>query len=109
VKRLVVIAVLALGVCWGTSFAVHARAQTKPEAAPVARFETDQSLADNLKLYTGKDVYVHLRSGKTVQGYVKSVGSHLLHLEKLSGRDFYDALVRIEDISAFEARFRGVK
>jgi hypothetical protein len=37
------------------------------------------------------------------------VGDHFLHLERLAGRDFYDALVRIEDISAVEARFREMK
>jgi hypothetical protein len=66
-------------------------------------------MADNLKAYVGKDVTVHLRSGKTLQGYVKSVGSGLLHLEKLAGKDFYDALLRIEDISAIEAKFRDMK
>jgi hypothetical protein len=44
-----------------------------------------------------------------LQGYVKSVGSGLLHLEKLAGKDFYDALLRIEDISAIEAKFRDMK
>jgi len=74
-----------------------------------ASFDTSFALKDNLKTFTGKEVYVHLRSGKTLQGYVKSVGDHFLHLEKLSGRDFYDALVRIDDISAIEARFRDIK
>ena len=74
-----------------------------------AKFDVAGSIKDNLKMYTGKDVVIHLRSGKSLQGYVKAVGDHLVHIEKLSGKDFYDALIRIEDITAIEARFREMK
>jgi hypothetical protein len=81
------------------------------KATPVegARFDTSLPLKENLSIFLGKDVYVHLRSGNTIQGYVKSVGDHFLHLERLAGRDFYDALVRIDDIAAMEAKFRDMK
>ncbi len=81
------------------------------KATPVegARFDTSFPLKENLNTFMGKDVYVLLRSGQTIQGYVKSVGDHFLHLERLAGKDFYDALVRIDDISAMEARFREMK
>jgi hypothetical protein len=72
-------------------------------------FDVSVSMKDNLKLFTGKDIFVHLRSGKTLQGYVKAVGNDFVHLEKLAGRDFYDAFIRIEDISAMEAKFRDLK
>lgn len=74
-----------------------------------AKFDTASSIKDNLKIYIGKDVVVHLRSGKSFQGYVKAIGDHMIHMEKLSGKDFYDALIRIEDITAFEAKFRDLK
>jgi hypothetical protein len=74
-----------------------------------SKFDVSVSMKDNLKLFTGKDVFVHLRSGKTLQGYVKAVGNDFVHLEKLAGRDFYDAFIRIEDISAMEAKFRDMK
>jgi hypothetical protein len=91
-------------------FSGEARGQQKT-VTPLewAKFDTGASLADNIKTFAGKDVYVHLRSGKTVQGYVRSVGNGLLHLEKLAGRDFYDALIRMEDISAIETKFRDMK
>lgn len=44
-----------------------------------------------------------------MEGYVKSVSNNLLHIEKLAGRDFYDALIRIEDIISIEAKFRDMK
>lgn len=110
--RFCLVAALAVVVCLGMSlfFQTEAQAQQKKVTAlEGAKFDTGTSLADNLKSYVGKDVFVHLRSGKTIQGYVKTVGNGLLHLEKLAGRDFYDALIRVEDISAMEAKFRDMK
>ena len=74
-----------------------------------SKFDTSLSLIDNLRNYTGKNVFIHLKSGKTLQGYVKIVGNNLVHLEKLAGKDFYDALIRIEEINAIEAKFREMK
>jgi hypothetical protein len=110
--RVTLLVALTIVMCWGMSlfFVEEARAQQKKVTElEGVRFDTGASLADNIKNFSGKDVFIHLRSGKTVQGYVKSVGNGLIHLEKLSGRDFYDALIRIEDISAIEAKFREMK
>jgi hypothetical protein len=102
--------VLAVTMWWGVSFfspsESHARSVVPVEGA---KFDISLSLFDNLKSYTGKDVVVHLKSGDTLQGYVKAVGNNLVHLEKLAGKDFYDALIRIEEISAMEAKFREMK
>jgi hypothetical protein len=103
-------AVFAITLCWVIFLTfqteVYAKSVTTLEGA---KLDVSISLKDNLKFYVGKDVFIHLRSGKTIQGYVKSVGSDFVHLEKLAGRDFYDALVRIEDISAMEVKFRDIK
>jgi hypothetical protein len=74
-----------------------------------SKFDMSLSMADNLKSYMGKNVFIHLKSGETFQGYVKAVGNGLVHLEKLTGKDFYDALIRIEEISAIETKFREMK
>jgi hypothetical protein len=74
-----------------------------------AGFSVSGSIADNLKTYVGKDVVIYLRSGKYFQGQVKAIGDQLMHLEKIAGKDFYDALIRIEDITAVEAKFREMK
>jgi hypothetical protein len=108
--RFVCSAILALTLCCGASIFFQAEAQPKKATAlEGVKFDAAASLADNLKIFAGKDVIIHLRSGKTLQGYVRSVGNGLLHLEKLAARDFYDALVRMEDISAMEAKFRDLK
>jgi hypothetical protein len=98
--------------CLGMSgfFEGEVQAQQKKVAdLEGVKFDLSASLADNIKAFVGKDMFIHLKSGKTMQGYVKSVGNGLLHLEKLTGKDFYDALVKIEDISAIEAKFRDMK
>lgn len=74
-----------------------------------AGFNVSGSIADNLQAYMGKDVVIYLRSGKYFQGYVKAIGNNLIHVEKIAGKDFYDALIRIDDITAIEARFREMK
>lgn len=88
----------------------QAEAEAK-SAVPIegAQFDVSASLKDNIKSLIGKDVVVNLRSGKTHQGFVKAVGDDFVHLEKLSGRDFYDALVRIADISSIELKIRDMK
>ena len=76
------------------------------QAEEIASYTVNASMNDNLKTFVGKSVYVTLNSGKSLAGYVKEVGPHLLHLEKLSGKEYFDALIRIDDISAIDTRFR---
>ena len=102
--------VLAIALSWFFLVPLQAQAQAKkPSPVEGASFDSSAAMADNLKIYIGKDVIVHLRSGKSFQGYVKSVGNGFVHIEKIASRDFYDALVRTDDISAVEARFREMK
>jgi ferredoxin-fold anticodon binding domain-containing protein len=70
-------------------------------------YNVNSSFADNLKSLIGKQVYVALDSGKTFAGFIKEVGNDLIHLEKLDGKDYFDALIKIENISAIDTRFRG--
>jgi hypothetical protein len=83
--------------------------QAQPKVTDVegVKFNANVSMADNLKSLGGKRVSVTLNSGKVFTGIVKEVGSHMLHLEKLEGKEYFDALILIQDISAIDARFRG--
>lgn len=40
---------------------------------------------------------------------VKDIGNQLVHLEKLEGKEFFDALIRTEEICAIETRFRTMQ
>lgn len=80
--------------------------QAAGETKEYVQFNAAIPLADNLMILKGKTVTVYLSSGQTMTGIVKDVKDHLLHLEKLSQKDFYDAIIRLELISAVEARVR---
>jgi hypothetical protein len=107
-SAIAVVVLLTIGLVFAFTPDVRAQ-QKKVTDLEGVQFNTGASLADNMKAFVGKDVFIHLRSGKTFQGYLKSVGNGLVQLEKLAGREFYDALIRIEDISAVEAKFRDMK
>ena len=66
------------------------------------------SIADSLRqaMTLQASVTLHLRSGSQLAGQVADVGDHAVVLQALSQREFYDALVRIEDITALETRAR---
>jgi hypothetical protein len=84
-----------------------AAAKSKVVAIEGMSYNVNSSLSDNLKTLVGKKVSVTIVSGKTITGFVKKIGIHLIHLEKLEGKDYFDALIRIENISAIEAMFRN--
>ena len=88
-------------------FALPAQVEAKSKVVAVEgmSYNVNASLEDNLKSLLGKKVIVTCVSGKTLTGFVKKVGNHLIHLEKLDGKEYFDALVRIESIGAVEAQF----
>ncbi len=52
-------------------------------------------------------VKVHLTGGQVFEGYIGGVGKTSVTVTKLSGREFYDALVNLDDIAAVEAKTRN--
>ncbi len=64
------------------------------------------AIRDVLIEQTGKRVILRLDSGEAMEGTVVKVGENVVHIAKLSGKDFYDAVVRIERISAVLLRVR---
>ena len=87
----------------------NAEAKAKVVAIEGMSYNVNSSLEDNLKSLIGKKISVTLDSGKIVAGFVKEVGNHLVHIEKLDRKEFFDTLIRMENISAIEARFREFK
>ena len=55
----------------------------------------------------GKRVSVKTDGGEAMEGSVLMVGLQFVHLEKLSGKDFYDAVVKIDRISSITLKVRG--
>lgn len=72
-------------------------------------FNATVDFAQNLKqAQEGKaKVDLVLRGGTTLSGVVGSVGEHYAVLTQLAGKEFYDALIRIEDIVCLQTRVRA--
>ena len=88
---------------------VFSAAKSNIVAIEGVAYSVSSTLAENLKALRGKKVSVIVDSGATITGIVKEIGDHLIHLEKLDNKDFFDALVRIDEIKAIETRFREIK
>jgi sRNA-binding regulator protein Hfq len=52
-------------------------------------------------------VDVYLRSGQTLTGSVLGVGGHFIVIGHLQGKDFFDAQIRLDDVSAIALQTRG--
>ncbi len=83
--------------------------QAKISPVEGAGYNVDASMKNNLKSLVGKKVQVFILSGTPITGLVKKVGRHLVHIEKLDGKEYFDALVRIENITAISTRFRKIE
>ena len=75
-------------------------AQEKPGLNP------SLSLKDNLASNIGKRVSLMISAGESVEGTIEKVGDHFVLMSKLSGKEFYDALVRIDEVKAVVFRAR---
>jgi hypothetical protein len=98
------LAVLLVVIFFAFPFTTDAKQEVS--AVPGASYNVHSTLAENLKTFMGKRVSVTLDCGKIFTGFVKEVGNHLVHLEKLDGKDYFDALILIDRIDAMDTRFR---
>ena len=76
--------------------------------AQEAGFELKPSaeMKDILIENTGKRVAITLATGGEIEGVVTTVGKSLVHISRLSGKEFYDSVVSIDRISAIRIRVR---
>lgn len=64
----------------------------------------DDDIASVLNAHNGKRVTVKLNSGDELTGTVGAVSDDLVHLRELSGKEFFDAVVDTDEISALIIR-----
>ncbi|KJU85999.1 hypothetical protein MBAV_001815 [Candidatus Magnetobacterium bavaricum] len=64
------------------------------------------TVKDVLSERIGKRVLLKMDSGEALEGTVTSVGDQVVLISKLTGKDFYDAIIRIDKINSvvFKAR-----
>ena len=77
-------------------------------AAFAAEFnlKSGDSIQKLLEEYKGKRVAVRIQGNDELTGKVKSVTKDLLHLAELTGRDYFDAVIDINKISAIIVRVK---
>ena len=68
--------------------------------------QSGTTIRDVLAAQQGKAVTVHLRGGEELSGKLATVGESTAHLSGLTGRDLYDAAMRLDGIDAVIVRAR---
>ncbi len=92
---LALIATLCLGAA-GSAFAQEKEFELNPS----------YGIREVLNAYVGKRVAIRTGTGESLEGTVTKVGSHLVHISRLSGKDFYDAVIVIDKIDAVIMKVR---
>ena len=74
--------------------------EAKPEVKAPA------TIKEALHANVGKRVLLRLQAGEDIDGTVVAVNAGTVHISRLTGKDFYDAVVSLDKISAviFKAR-----
>lgn len=70
--------------------------------------KASDGIKEVLTAHIGKRIAVKTDSGEALEGSVSMVGDQLVRLERLSGKDFYDAIVRIDKITSVTIRVKGI-
>lgn len=81
-----------------------------PDAsAQEAKFElkSSSSIPDILRERTGKRIIIRVQSGEDIEGTVAEVRDSVVHVTQLAGKEFYDAVISIDRISAVIIRVRN--
>lgn len=90
-----------------TILALMGTLATASLAADTIGFTDNDTPATVLQRQSGRQVELRLVSGETIKGKVKAVGTKSVHITALTGSEFYDAVVLLEDISAVVLRNDG--
>lgn len=79
------------------------------KSSPKFQANASMGFADTLKQLSSKKMsaYILLKNGRSYGGRIGAVSSRNVIVEKLQEKDFYDAIVKIDEIAAIEVRVRG--
>ena len=66
-----------------------------------------ESIRLNLEKFSGERVTVSLIGGGELQGVVSKVGTTALYITELTGKEFFDAVVRLDHVSAVTVKMRN--
>ena len=80
---------------------------TASMAADKVAFTPEDTTTSVLTRQSGQKVEIVLKSGEHLSGTVKAVGSKSVHIGALTGKEFYDAVVALDDVTAVIVRNDG--
>ena len=66
-----------------------------------------ESIRVNLERFMGERITLSLTGGGELQGVVSKVGVTSLYITELTGREFFDAVVRLDHVSAVVVKKRN--
>lgn len=102
-RLMIVVLVLAMTVGLGLTGMVTT---VRADEATTVDLNSPDVLKSALEQQVGKRVKLKLESGQDVEGKVAKVGSHAVQLAELTGMEFFDATVKLEDITAVIVKVR---
>jgi hypothetical protein len=69
--------------------------------------QSSDTLHDILERNVGQVIELRLKSGEKIGGKVAKLGDRVVHLSQLTGAEFYDAVVAIDDVTAVVVRVKA--
>lgn len=101
VKQITRAAVLAAAFALGAGATVHA------QSAPTPLSAAGDMRAALRRLGEGRDVEIVLANGKSYRGQLGAVGEDTVLLTRIAGKELYDVLIDLDEVTAVELRVRS--
>ncbi len=103
-ERRMVLAVWVFAVVFSLAFLGTTSAMAGDES--IVDLNSPDVIKSALEQQIGKRVKVKLESGQDLDGKVAKVGSHAVQLAELTGMEFFDATVKLDEIAAVIVKVR---
>jgi len=97
-RRLIPFVMAAVMVVFSVSLAAAEEVKLDIKAASTIR--------DVLNDHVGKKVALRLEAGEEIEGVVVMVGNSVVHMTRLTGKEYFDSVVRIDTIAAVRIRVK---
>ena len=97
--------VCAVALIFGLGFAGTVKVAAGEE--PTVDLNSPDVIKPVLEQQVAKRVKVKLESGQELEGKVAKIGSHVVQLAELTGVEFFDATVKLDEIAAVIMKVRA--
>jgi hypothetical protein len=104
-ERRMMVVVCALALIFGLGFAGTVKVAAGEE--PTVDLNSPDVIKSVLEQQVGKRVKVKLKSGQDVDGKVAKIGSQAVQRAELTGMEFFDATVKLDEITTAIVKVRA--